>query len=116
MYHIDKEDMRIIVNGASFLASGGGGGVESANAVIDNIVAFADRVAVVEASDVDADAELLVICGVGAPDAPNLNFKQSPGYGLKGLQDMTGWKYHYVLPIEVGAMNSMIPLLAKPSN
>ena len=112
MYHIDKEDMRIIVNGASFLASGGGGGVESANAVIDNIVAFADRVAVVEASDVDADAELLVICGVGAPDAPNLNFKQSPGYGLKGLQDMTGWKYHYVLPIEVGAMNSMIPLLA----
>ena len=112
MYYIDKEDMRIIVNGASFLASGGGGGVQSANAVIENIVTFADRVAVVEPGDVDSDAQLLVICGVGAPDAPNLNFKLSPGYGLKGLQDMTGWNYHYVLPIEVGAMNSMIPLLA----
>lgn len=104
--------MQIIVNGASFLASGGGGGVESAKAVIDNIVTYADQVAVVEVNEIAEDAQLLVICGVGAPDAPNLNFKQSPGYGLEGLQDMAGRSYHYVLPIEVGAMNSMIPLLA----
>lgn len=112
MYHIDKEDMQIIVNGASFLASGGGGGVESANAVIDNIISYADRVAVADIGEVDDSADLLVICGVGAPDAPNLNFRQSPGYGLEGLQKMTGRQYRYVLPIEVGAMNSMIPLLA----
>lgn len=73
---------------------------------------FASEVSVVESKDLADDAELLVICGVGAPDAPNLNFKDSPGYGLKGLQDMTGKQYEYVLPIEVGAMNSMIPLLA----
>ncbi|RLT93242.1 DUF917 domain-containing protein [Ketobacter sp.] len=112
MYHINKEDMEIIVNGASFLASGGGGGVQSANDVIKNIVSFADQVAVAEPHEVHDDARLLVICGVGAPDAPNLNFKLSPGYGLEGLQTMTGESYHYVLPIEVGAMNSMIPLLA----
>lgn len=112
MYKINKKDMQTIVNGASFLASGGGGGVSSANDVIDNIMTFASEVSVVESKDLADDAELLVICGVGAPDAPNLNFKDSPGYGLKGLQDMTGKQYEYVLPIEVGAMNSMIPLLA----
>lgn len=112
MYKINKQDMQLIVNGASFLASGGGGGVSSANDVIDNIVQFSPEVTVVEAHEIADTDELLVICGVGAPDAPNLNFKNSPTDGLKGLQEMTGKTYSHVLPIEVGAMNSMIPLLA----
>ena len=112
MYTINKKDMQLIVNGASFLASGGGGGVASANAVIDNIISFSSEVTVAEASEVSADSQLLVICGVGAPDAPHLNFKNSPGDGLQGLQELTGKTYTHVLPIEVGAMNSMIPLLA----
>lgn len=112
MYTINKEYMQVIVNGASFLASGGGGGVSSANDVIENIVCFAKEVRVVEVDEVSSDDSLLVICGVGAPDAPNLNFKDSPTYGLQGLQTATGKHFHYVLPIEVGAMNSMIPLLA----
>ena len=112
MYKIDKTDMQLIVNGASFLASGGGGGVASANDVITNIISFADEVCVVEASEIKDSDELLVICGVGAPDAPDLNFKNSPADGLIGLQTMTGKTYTHVLPIEVGAMNSMIPLLA----
>lgn len=104
--------MQLIVNGASFLASGGGGGVASANDVITNILSFTDEVTVVEKSDINDMDELLVICGVGAPDAPDLNFKNSPADGLVGLQSMTGKTYTHVLPIEVGAMNSMIPLLA----
>ncbi len=112
MYKINKENMQLIVNGASFLASGGGGGVNSANDVITNILSFSDEVTVVEVSEIEDKDELLVICGVGAPDAPDLNFKDSPADGLNGLQDMTGKKYSYVLPVEVGAMNSMIPLLA----
>ena len=112
MYKINKKDMQLIVNGASFLASGGGGGVASANDVITNIIGFADEVTVVEKSEVKDSDELLVICGVGAPDAPNLDFKNSPADGLNGLQVMTGKTYSHVLPIEVGAMNSMIPLLA----
>ena len=112
MYYINQEDMQLIVNGASFLASGGGGGVASANDVIANIMSFAQEVAVVEANEVADSDQLLVVCGVGAPDAPNLNFKNSPGYALQGLQSMTGDQFSYVLPIEVGAMNSMIPLLA----
>lgn len=112
MYKINKKDMQLIVNGASFLASGGGGGVSSANDVITNIIGFADEVTVVEKNEIKDSDELLVICGVGAPDAPNLNFKNSPGDGLNGLQEMTEKTYSHVLPIEVGAMNSMIPLLA----
>jgi DUF917 family protein len=112
MYKINKKDMQLIVNGASFLASGGGGGVSSANDVIMNMLSFSDEVSVVEASEINNSDELLVICGVGAPDAPNLNFKNSPTDGLKGLQEMTSKTYNHVLPIEVGAMNSMIPLLA----
>lgn len=112
MYYINREDMQLIVNGASFLASGGGGGVASANAVIENVMSFAQEVAVVESTEVADSDQLLVVCGVGAPDAPDLNFKQSPGYALQGLQAMTGDQFSYVLPIEVGAMNSMIPLLA----
>jgi DUF917 family protein len=112
MYKVNKKDMQLIVNGASFLASGGGGGVASANDVITNIISFADEVTVVEKSEIKDADELLVICGVGAPDAPNLNFKNSPVDGLNGLQEMAGKIYTHVLPIEVGAMNSMIPLLA----
>lgn len=112
MYQITKADMELIVNGASFLASGGGGGVASALAVIDNVMTYSQEVNVVEVSEVADSAELLVVCGVGAPDAPNLNFQKSPGYALQGLQSMTKESFGYILPIEVGAMNSMIPLLA----
>lgn len=112
MYNITKKDMQLIVNGASFLASGGGGGVASATDVINHIIGFSKEVTVVEVEELTDSDELLVICGVGAPDAPNLNFKNSPIDGLNGLQQMTGKTYSHVLPIEVGAMNSMIPLLA----
>ncbi|MEE2731069.1 MAG: DUF917 family protein [Pseudomonadota bacterium] len=112
MYQLNKDDLQLVVNGASFLASGGGGGVASANAVIDNIMTFATEVSVVEASEVQDSDQLLVVCGVGAPDAPNLNFLNSPGYALEGLQTLTGETFSYILPIEVGAMNSVIPLLA----
>ncbi|MDY6920390.1 MAG: DUF917 family protein [Pseudomonadota bacterium] len=112
MYSISERDMHIIVNGASFLASGGGGAVAMAKDVIANVVAFSPSVQVATLAEVADDQGLLVICGVGAPDAPNPDFKNSPGYGLQGLQQMSGRRFHYVLPIEVGAMNSMIPLLA----
>lgn len=112
MYTINKSDMQLIVNGASFLASGGGGGVASANAVIDNVMSFASEVAIISNAEIEDTDSLLVVCGVGAPDAPNLDFKKSPGYALTGLQTMTGDQFKCVLPIEVGAMNSMIPLLA----
>ena len=112
MATINKSDMELIVNGASFLASGGGGGVASANAVIENVMTFASEVEIISCSEVDDTDNLLVVCGVGAPDAPNLDFKNSPGYALEGLQSMTGDQFKCVLPIEVGAMNSMIPLLA----
>ena len=112
MYKINKTDMQTIVNGASFLASGGGGGVASALDVIDNITHFSNEVSVVGVEELHSGDELLVICGVGAPDAPNLNFNYSAGFGLTGLQEMSGKTFSHVLPIEVGAMNSMIPLLA----
>lgn len=112
MYTINESDMQLIVNGASFLASGGGGGVASAKAVIDNVMSFASEVQIISSAEIQDTDNLLVVCGVGAPDAPNLDFKNSPGYALTGLQTMTGDQFKCVLPIEVGAMNSMIPLLA----
>lgn len=112
MYHIDRTAMQLIIHGSSLLASGGGGSVASATAVMNNVLSFSDTVCVVSIGELADRDELLVICGVGAPDAAKLDFKYSPGYGLHGLQGMTGKKYTHVLPIEVGAMNSMIPLLA----
>lgn len=112
MYTLQKEDLEIIVNGASFLASGGGGGVESARDVIKNIMSFATTITVVDKDDIPDDENALVICGVGAPNAPELHFQYSPGFALEGLSELTGRSYSLVLPLEVGAMNSMIPLLA----
>ncbi len=112
MYKLGKEDLETIVNGASFLASGGGGAVDSAKDVIKNIMTFAPEVTVYAPNDVADNNEILVICGVGAPNAKELTFLDSPGDALKGLQQMTGKTYSCVLPIEIGAMNSMIPLLA----
>lgn len=112
MYHIDRSAMQLIINGASFLASGGGGGVASATEVMNNVLGYASTVSVVSSGELEDAAQPLVICGVGAPDAPQLNFQKSPGYALQGMQAMTGKRYTHVLPIEVGAMNSMIPLLA----
>ena len=112
MYKINQDDMKLIVNGASFLASGGGGGVSSANDVINNIMTFSQTVDVATVDEITASSECLVVCGVGAPDAPDLKFLNSPADGLLDLQKKTGKTYTHVLPIEVGAMNSMIPLLA----
>ncbi|MFC3152055.1 DUF917 domain-containing protein [Litoribrevibacter euphylliae] len=107
-----ESDLKLVVNGASFLASGGGGSVAAANNVVKNIIGFASSVDVITVDELDDSDNLMMICGVGAPDAKNMNFEDSPGYAFDLLQAMTGHKYHGIFPIEVGAMNSVIPMLA----
>lgn len=107
-----EADLRLVVNGASFLASGGGGSVAAANNVVDNIMGFAPSVDVITVDELNDCDNLMMICGVGAPDAKNMNFENSPGYAFDMIRSMTGQQYQAIFPIEVGAMNSVIPMLA----
>jgi len=106
-----ESDLRLIVNGASFLASGGGGSVSAAHNVIDNIMSFSESIYVASVDELSSDAKLMMVCGVGAPDAKDMNFKNSPGYAVAAIESMTQETFSHVFPIEVGAMNSVIPML-----
>lgn len=108
---LKESDLRLIANGASFLASGGGGSVSAAHNVIDNIVSFSKSISVATVDELPEDSKLMMVCGVGAPDAKDMNFKNSPGYAVSAIESMTQETYSHVFPIEVGAMNSVIPML-----
>ncbi|MBV7273888.1 DUF917 family protein [Clostridium sp. PL3] len=107
-----KKDMEYIIQGAAFLGSGGGGGIEDAHIIEENIFTNTSYVEIKNVSDVKSGESGAVVALMGAPSAlkESADFT-SPKRAFELLQQIKGNNFSYCLPIEVGAVNSLVPML-----
>ena len=113
-WQLDRQALEDILQGACFLGSGGGGPLSGGSMLIDVILKQADSVAVADPAEVPADAMLASVAGLGSPDAASHSadpFSHGPLHAFDLLEQSIGSTFSYVIPAEVGAMNSMVPIL-----
>jgi uncharacterized protein len=110
---LNEEMLRNIVMGAGLLGSGGGGSTKEGMKLVDRVLEFSDGVQLIqpnEAKDTDWGA---VIAGMGSPIASLTRVRTwSPKWALELLEKEVGFTSSFVIPFELGAGNSLNPMLA----
>jgi len=116
MRELDKDSVIKITKGACFLGSGGGGPLSITPSIIDNIFKATDKVKVVDIHEVPDDAGIAISAGMGSPQgAAGMTFDTAPSKAFDTVATTYG-KLDYVAAIEVGAANSVIPMLVAAHN
>ena len=112
---VTVEQLHALIYGACFLASGGGGPISMARTFLAQISKPLPMVDLHELASLSAmDGKALVLADMGSPD------KVSPTHGMSSpvnafhamstyLQQSGAGKVALLLPIELGAVNSLIP-------
>lgn len=115
MYEYGIEDFRLIAAGAAVLASGGGGSYHDALAVLRQL-AESGWSGSVGVRDYDGATTGCVLALMGSPDAAEslslADIARSVSNTVTSFQDMTRHTLGCVVPVEIGPINSLIPLIA----
>jgi uncharacterized protein len=108
-------DFKYIAAGAAILASGGGGSYLDALSVIRELADSGWR-GTVRVQDYDGATDCCVLALMGSPDAAvSLTLAQvqdSIANTVGALEQATGAALGCVIPVELGAINSIVPLIA----
>ncbi len=116
MRELDRDAVTKIAKGACFLGSGGGGPLSITPAIIENIFKVTTAVNVVDIHEVPDDAGVAIAAGMGSPQgAAGMTFDTAPSKAFNTVAAAYG-KLDYVAAIEVGAANSVIPMLVAAHN
>lgn len=109
---LSKEDIRRIVYGACFYASGGGGPLDMAERVLNKIE---QDVYYIDTDKLETGKKGFVVCNIGSPESA----RRDPGLGdeapinayrsLKEHLEKEGDTVSYLMPIELGAVNTLVP-------
>ncbi len=112
MRQLDRLAVERIAKGACFLGSGGGGPYSITPDIITNIFKLTDSVKVVDISEVPDDAYLAIAAGMGSPQgSQGMTFDTAGTVAFERLEKICGQTLSYVAAIEVGAGNSLVPML-----
>jgi uncharacterized protein len=109
------QDIHFIVAGAAILASGGGGSYEDAISILEELAAsgWGGEVSV---KPYDGATDCCVLALMGSPDAAEAltltDIENAIGNTLSLYQNATGSTLGCVIPVEIGPINSIIPLIA----
>jgi uncharacterized protein len=115
----NQVDLENIAKGATFLASGGGGTYESGRNLSDHFVKSSyyknPTFEIIDVKDVDKDGYAVVVAYLGAPEA--LKSASYPDGAVSAVIQVQkslkkqGKKLKYVVPVEIGALSSVVPCL-----
>lgn len=114
---LDQHDLKALIYGACFLASGGGGPISMAVQFLQRITV---PVSLLPVSELSPDRTALMVVDLGSPDAvaqghgftaPVNAFHSLSAYLQKEEQKTIS----YLLPGEIGAVNSLIPFFIAAS-
>lgn len=109
-FPFSSADLKNVVYGACFFASGGGGPISMA---IDFLKKIVKTVYFINTDKLDPEKYCVAIADMGSPDAA----KEGKGYtaplnvfdALSGYMQKKGEAVAYLLPFELGAVNTLIP-------
>lgn len=115
----NQTDLENIAKGACFLASGGGGTYESGRNLSDNFIKsdyYPNPIFdVIDCDQVEGDGYAVVVAYIGAPEAiKSANYPIGAVRAVEEVQRLLkshGKKLKYVVPVEVGALSSVVPCL-----
>ncbi len=110
-----KQELSDLLNGAAFLGSGGGGPVNLGKQLLETILKAGKPVEVIQPGDLPDAAWMAVSAGAGSPKAATHGFDASVAVTafqqLSKRREAAGQeKLEYVLPGEVGAANTLLPI------
>ena len=100
--------------GAVFLATGGGGDPYVSFLLAKQVLGETDGVELIDPPDLDDDAFVVTLGGVGAPTVSLelLPSKDEPAETLRAFEKHVGRKADAVISFEIGGGNSLVPLIA----
>ncbi|MFC3051958.1 DUF917 domain-containing protein [Kordiimonas pumila] len=110
----DKKSLEDFARGAAFLGTGGGGDPYIGRLLAQQAIAEYGAPEIIDADSLDDDALILPIAMLGAPTV--LAEKAACGddidLALKRLSEELGRKPDALIPIEIGGINSTLPIMA----
>jgi DUF917 family protein len=113
-YHYGLADFEYIAAGAAVLASGGGGSYLDALSIL-NELGQSGWMGSVTVRPYDGSSNCCVVAMMGSPDAGDAltlaDIQNSVANTLFLLQTTTGYAATCAIPVEIGAINSLVPLL-----
>ena len=117
-YQLNRDQMQDVAIGACILGAGGGGSYQAAKRLVDKAMPSDAVATVVEAGEVDDASWLCVSAHMGAPSAlfrATNEFAAANAFDdfekyLRQTDPGFPGTFGYVLPIELGAINSIAPL------
>jgi DUF917 family protein len=105
--------MQDVVVGGGLLGAGGGGSIVEGLKLVERVLEFAPHVDLLDVDEADDDGWGALVAGMGSPLASiNQIRTYSPTYALEGLENALGFESAFVIPFEVGAGNSINPMIA----
>lgn len=113
-YSYGWTDFQAIATGAAVLASGGGGSYRDACAILQQL---ADQgwTGTVQVQDYDGATNACVLAIMGSPDAADsltlADVQNSINNTVAVLQTYTGMQPGAFIPVEIGPINSLVPLI-----
>jgi DUF917 family protein len=115
-YQLTKTDINYIVHGACFLGSGGGASIGLSLLFMDKMITDTDIMTYVNPDALETNKNISFVALLGSPDkmfegfgeTAALNaFLEMDSYLTQSGQEPLG----YLLPVEMGAINSLIPFI-----
>ncbi|MDN5304353.1 MAG: uncharacterized protein PWP46_1237 [Fusobacteriaceae bacterium] len=109
-----KKDLDAIILGGLFLGGGGGGGKDEAIVIQNKILEYINKGKEIKITTIDDDSlnSGAVVAMMGSPLALKKdNDYSAPARAFLTLGKHINENFNFVLPIEIGAVNSLIPIL-----
>lgn len=112
MYELTLEDLDEMVLGATLLGTGGGGDPYIARLMARQAMEDYGSINIVSPSELDPDGLVLTVAVIGAPTVISEKVPAGPEFTgvVNALSSYLGKKPVAIMPIEVGGMNTIIPL------
>jgi uncharacterized protein len=113
MRKLDKQDLLDLAVGAAFLGTGGGGDPYVGRLMVQNCLDDGQEVTIIDPDELDDDDFVIPTAMMGAPTVlvEKLPSGDEAVHSLRQLERYVGRKADATMPIEVGGINSTIPLL-----
>ncbi len=113
MRKLGENQLRDIVIGAGLLGAGGGGSTAEGMKLVDRVLEYGDGVQLASPEELPATSWGAVIAGVGSPKSSLTRVRSvSPTLALDLLAKEVNKDFSFVIPFELGAGNSLNPMLA----
>lgn len=113
MYEIGKEHLKDLCRGAAFLGTGGGGDPYVGRLMVEQALDDGHRIEILGLDEVPDDALIIPTAMMGAPTVliEKIPSGVEPIHSLRKLEAYFGKKAYATMPIEVGGINSTVPLV-----